>query len=62
MQRWRVHEIMRKIDPVGTALCWNQVVYHRKYSVPGASALWHYRWASQAYSLAACCACMYRWI
>ncbi|PFX19782.1 hypothetical protein AWC38_SpisGene15812 [Stylophora pistillata] len=41
VQRWRVHEIMRKIDPVGTALRWNQVVHRRKYSVPGPKALWH---------------------
>lgn len=41
VQRWRVREIMRKIDPVGTALRWNQVVYRRKYSVPGPNALWH---------------------
>ena len=41
VQRWRIREIMRKIDPVGTALRWNQVVYRRKYSVPGPNALWH---------------------
>ena len=29
---------MRKI--VGTALRWNQVLYRRKYSVPGPNALW----------------------
>ena len=32
---------MRKIDPVSTALCWNQVLYRKKYSVPGPNALWH---------------------
>ena len=37
VQRWRTREIM--IDPVGTALRWNQVVYRRTCSVPGANAL-----------------------
>lgn len=32
---------MRKIDPVGTALRWNQVVYRRKCSVPRPNALSH---------------------
>lgn len=32
---------MGKIDPVGTALRWNQVLYRRKYSVHGPNALWH---------------------
>ena len=41
VQRWKVREIMRRIDPVGTALRWNQVLYRRKYSVPGPNALWH---------------------
>ena len=41
VQRWRTREIMRKTDPVGTALRWNQVVYLRKCSVPGPNALWH---------------------
>ena len=41
VQRWKVREIMRKIDPIGTALRWNQVVYRRKYSVPEPNALWH---------------------
>ena len=41
VQRWRILEIMRKIDPVGTALRWNQMVYRRKCSVPGPNALWH---------------------
>lgn len=41
VQRWRVREIMKNIDLVGTALRWNQVVYSRKYSVPRPNALWH---------------------
>ena len=41
VQRWRVREIMRKVDPIGTMLRWNGVVYRRKYSVPGPNALWH---------------------
>ena len=41
VQRWRIRKIMRKIDPVGTALLWNQVMYRRKCSVPGPNALWN---------------------
>ena len=41
VQRWRVREIMKNIDLVGTTLRWNQVVYSRKYSVPRPNALCH---------------------
>ena len=41
VQRQRVRECLRKIDPVGTALRWNSAVYRRKYYVPHPNALWH---------------------
>lgn len=41
VQRCRVRECLRKIDPLGTALRWRPVIYRRKYNVPTTNALWH---------------------
>ena len=41
VQRWRVRNMLRQIDPVGTALRWNPTIYRRKYYVPHPNALWH---------------------
>ncbi|CAB4029285.1 uncharacterized protein LOC110050550, partial [Paramuricea clavata] len=41
IQRHRVRECLRRIDPVGTALRWNPRIYRRKYQVPHPNALWH---------------------
>ena len=41
IQRHRVRECLRIIDPVGTALRWNPQIYRRKYHVPHPNALWH---------------------
>ena len=41
VQRRRVCECLRRVDPLGTALRWRPVIYRRKYSVPTPNALWH---------------------
>ncbi len=41
VQRCRVRQILRDIDPIGTILRWNQTIYRRKYSVPRPNSLWH---------------------
>ena len=41
IQRHRVRDCLRRIDPVGTALRWNPRIYRRKYNVPHPNALWH---------------------
>ena len=41
IQRHRVRECLRRIDPVGTTLRWNPRIYRRKYHVPHPNALWH---------------------
>ncbi len=41
VQRCRVRQILRDIDPIGTILRWNQTIYRRKYSVPRLNSLWH---------------------
>ena len=33
VQRWRVREMMRELDPVGTALRWRGTIRRRKYNV-----------------------------
>ena len=33
VQRWRVCQCLRRVDPVGNALRWRLVIYRRKYSV-----------------------------
>ena len=41
VQRSRVRTLMRKLDPVGTALRWRGAIRRRNYSVRCANALWH---------------------
>ena len=41
IQRWRVRNCLRTLDPVGTALRWRSAIYRRKYSAPTPNALWH---------------------
>ena len=41
VQRWRVREMMRELDPVGTALRWRGTIRRRKYNVRCPNALWH---------------------
>jgi hypothetical protein len=41
IQRHRVRECLRTIDPIGTTLRWNPRIYRRKYHVPHPNALWH---------------------
>ena len=41
VQRWRVTECLRRVDPVGTALRWRMTIHRRKYYVPTPNSLWH---------------------
>ena len=41
VQRFRLRESMRRLDPIQTALRWRQVVSRRRYSVRKANSLWH---------------------
>ena len=41
VQRRRIRECLRRVDPIGTALRWRPLIYRRKYSVPCPNALWH---------------------
>ena len=41
VQRWEVREMMRELDPVGTALRWRGTICRRKYNVRCPIALWH---------------------
>lgn len=41
VQRYRLRESMRRLDPIETALRWRQAVNRRRYSVPRANSLWH---------------------
>ncbi|KAJ7388360.1 hypothetical protein OS493_038202 [Desmophyllum pertusum] len=41
IQRWRVSECLRRVDPVGTALRWRMTIHGRKYFVPTPNSLWH---------------------
>ena len=41
VQRWKVREVMRELDPVGTTLSSRGTICRRKYSVPCPNALWH---------------------
>ena len=41
VQRYRVRESMKRLDPLQSAMRWQQVVYRRSYSVPRANSLWH---------------------
>jgi hypothetical protein len=42
VQRWRVTQCLRRVDPVGTALRWRLVIHRRKYNVPTPNSLWHF--------------------
>ena len=41
IQRWRVRQCLREIDPVGTVLRWRQVIQRRSYHVRSPNSLWH---------------------
>ena len=41
VQRWRITESLRRVDPVGTALRWRMTIHRRKYYVPTPNSLWH---------------------
>ena len=44
VQRWKVRELMRQLDPVGIALRWRRSICRRKYDVQSVrcpNALWH---------------------
>ena len=41
VQRRRIRQILRDIDPLASALRWRRAVYRRRYSVPYPNALWH---------------------
>ncbi|KAJ7392740.1 hypothetical protein OS493_010395 [Desmophyllum pertusum] len=41
VQRWRISECLRRVDPVGTALRWRMTIHRRKYYVPTPNSLWH---------------------
>ena len=41
IQRWRVSECLRRVDPIGTALRWRMTIHRRKYFVPTPNSLWH---------------------
>ena len=41
VQRHRTREIIRRIDPINTALRWNAMHARVRYNVPGPNALWH---------------------
>ncbi|XP_028393179.1 uncharacterized protein LOC114517591 [Dendronephthya gigantea] len=41
IQRNRVRECLRRVDPLGTSLRWSGIIYRRKYSVPTPNSLWH---------------------
>ena len=41
VQRWRVSDCLRRMDPIGTALRWRMLIHRRKYFVPYPNSLWH---------------------
>jgi hypothetical protein len=41
VQRYKVREILREIDPANSALRWGLAIKRRVYSVPSANSLWH---------------------
>ena len=41
VQRSRVSDCIKRIDPIGTALRWRLVIRRRKYYVPALNSLWH---------------------
>ena len=40
IQRWRVSERLRRVDPVGTALRWRMTIHRRKHFVPNGVEQW----------------------
>lgn len=42
VQRWRVSNCLRRLDPVGTALRWRLVIYRQNNNVPTPNSLWHF--------------------
>ena len=48
--RERVRLVIRRTDPLNTALRWRSVTIRRPYSVPGPNSLWHIgMWFMHAY-------------
>ena len=41
IERWRVRQCLREIDPGGTVLRWQQVIQRRSYHVRSPNSLWH---------------------
>ena len=41
IQRTRIRDSLRRVDPVRAALRWQPLIYRKKYSVPCPNALWH---------------------
>ncbi len=41
VQRYRVCEALRRVNPILSALRWQQTIRRRRYSVPGPNSLWH---------------------
>ena len=41
IQRRRVIDCLRRVDPVGTALRWRMTIHRKKYFVPTPNSLWH---------------------
>ena len=41
VQRRKVRDSLRRVDPIGITLRWRPVIYRRTYSVPCPNALWH---------------------
>ncbi len=41
IQRWRISECLRRVDPVGTALRWRMLIHRCKYYMPMPNSLWH---------------------
>ena len=41
IQRWRVSDCLRRIDPIGTALRWRMTIHRRKYFVPTPNSPWN---------------------
>ena len=41
MQRRRLCESIRRVDPIASSIRWQQLLKRRVYNVPGPNALWH---------------------
>ena len=41
VQRWRVSECIRRVDPIGCPLRWRLMIHRRKYFVPTPNSHWH---------------------